>query len=116
MSPNVSRFEDTQGAFRALADPTRRQILTHLSTGDMTIGQVCDRFDVTRGAIKKHLTILQEGGLITVHPRGRERINRIRPMALKPVSDWLGYFDRFWDNRLADLKTAIENDRDINHD
>ncbi len=101
---------DAQRAFRALADPTRRQILMHLSVEDMTIGAVCDRFDMTRGAIRKHLTILEQGALISVHARGRERINRLEPAGLKSASDWLRHFDRFWDDRLADLGRAIENE------
>ena len=95
--------------FQALADPTRRQILKHLSERDMTIGDVADRFDITRAAVKKHLTILEEGRLISVRPRGRERINRLEPRGLKSAADWLGFFDRFWDHRLGDLKSAIEN-------
>lgn len=101
--------DPVQGAFRALADPTRRQILKHLSERDMTIGDVADRFDITRAAVKKHLTILEEGRLISVRPSGRERINRLEPQGLKSAADWLGFFDRFWDQRLGDLKSAIEN-------
>lgn len=103
---------EAQGAFRALADPTRRQILLHLSKADMTIGEVSDRFDMTRGAIKKHLVILEEGNLISVHPSGRERINKLEPMGLKSVSDWLRYFSEFWDVKLSDLKSAVENDKE----
>ncbi len=107
---NTSVNTSVNGAFRALADPTRRQILMHLSDEDMTIGAVCERFDMTRGAIKKHLTILEEGALISVHAKGRERINRLEPAGLKSAADWLTHFDRFWDSRLADLRTAIENE------
>lgn len=102
--------ERTQDAFRALADPTRRDILRMLNGNDMTIAQVAARFDMTRAAVKKHLTVLNDGGLITVEARGRERINRINPVGLAPVLSWLEYFDRFWDDRLSDLKTAIEKD------
>ncbi len=98
-----------QGAFRALADPTRRGILLHLSNQDMTIGEVADQFDITRAAVKKHLTILEEGDLISVRVSGRERINHLEPATLKSVSDWLGYFNRYWDDRLARLGDAIEN-------
>ena len=63
----------TQQAFRALADPTRRDILRMLSQQDMTIAQVSDRFDMTRAAVKKRLTVLSAGGLITVGARGREQ-------------------------------------------
>lgn len=98
----------TQNAFRALADPTRRNIVRLLSSQDMTIGQLTDRFDITRAAVKKHLTILSDGGLITVEARGRERINRLEPKGMAPVLDWLSYFDQFWDDRLNSLKEAIE--------
>lgn len=103
---------EAQGAFRALADPTRRQILLHLSMADMTIGEVSERFDMTRGAIKKHLVILEEGNLISVHPSGRERINKLEPMGIKTVSDWLQYFSQFWDVKLSGLRSAVENGKE----
>ncbi len=99
---------NTQLVFRALADPTRRDIVMLLADEDMTIGQLTDRFDMTRAAVKKHLTVLSDGGLITVEARGRERLNRLEPSGMAPVLDWLSYFDRFWDDRLANLKDAIE--------
>ncbi len=98
----------TQNAFRALADPTRRNIVQLLAVQDMTIGQLTDRFDMTRAAVKKHLTVLSDGGLISVEVRGRERINRLEPLGMAPVLDWLSYFDQFWDDRLNSLKEAVE--------
>ncbi len=103
---------DVQGAFRALADPTRRDILILLSNQDMTIGEVADRFDITRAAVKKHLTILEEGALISVRPSGRERINRLEPLALKTVADWLNHFNQFWDERLHALQLAVEQEEE----
>lgn len=97
-----------QNAFRALADPSRRQILLYLSSQDMTIAQVAEHFDMTRAAVRKHLTILEEGKLISVRPRGRERVNRLEPKAFKPVAKWISYFDRFWDEKIGNLKTAVE--------
>lgn len=99
---------DLQPIFRALADPTRRQILMDLSAQTMTIGQVADQFQITRGAVKKHLVILEEGGLISVRTKGRERVNRFEPNALNAAQQWLNYFDRFWDDHLAALKQAVE--------
>jgi len=100
----------TQLTFRALADPTRRDILQMLTTRDMTIGEVSDQFDITRPAVKKHLTILQEGNLIHVRTQGRERVNSFNPNGMAPVFDWLNFFDSFWDDRLGALKTLIEKD------
>ena len=100
----------TQNCFRALADPTRRDIVRILAGSDMSIGQLTDQFDMTRAAVKKHLNVLSDGGLITVRAKGRERINTINPTGMAPVMDWLSYFDAFWDDRLNALKTAIEED------
>jgi len=101
-----------QGAFRALADPTRRDILVFLSEREMTIGEVAGHFEMTRPAIKKHLVILEEGHLISSRQRGRERVNRLMPDGLKHAADWLNAFDRFWDTRLAALKNAVEAEED----
>ncbi len=99
-----------QAAFRALADPTRRDILMMLAQQDMTIAEVAENFDMTRAAVKKHLSVLSDGNLITVRPEGRARINTLNPEGLKQVFDWFGYFDAFWDDRLSRLKTSIEKD------
>lgn len=96
--------------FRALADPTRRDILHLLAEHDMSIAEVAENFQMTRAAVKKHLTVLKEGDLITVRTDGRERINVLNPDGLKRVFDWFSYFDSFWDERLATLKTEIEKD------
>lgn len=106
--------QNLQGAFRALADPTRRQILVLLSDNDMTIGDVVDKFSITRGAIKKHLNVLEAGRLISVHPRGRERVNRLEPAVLKSVSEWLKFFDQFWDQKLDRLQKAIDKEKGNN--
>ena len=100
----------TQATFRALADPTRRGILQLLSRSEMTIGQVSDAFPMTRAAVKKHLTVLKDGGLIKVIPRGRERVNRLNANGLRPVLDWISELDAAWDDRLNALKSAIEKD------
>ncbi len=99
-----------QMGFRALADPTRRKILQLLAKNDMTIGEVADNFQMTRAAVKKHLTILNEGNLISVQVDGRSRLNTLNTDGLKQVFDWFGYFNTFWDNRLETLKSEIEKD------
>jgi len=103
--------DPVQPVFRALADPTRRAIISMLAQGERPIGEIVDAFDITRPAVAKHLAILKAGGLITVEEKGRERINRLNPHALKAAADWLGFFDRFWDDRLAKLKIAVEKDQ-----
>ncbi len=65
---------------------------------------------MTRAAVKKHLTVLSDGGLITVRARGGNASTRFNPQGMAPVLDWLSFFDAFWDDRLATLKSAIEKD------
>jgi len=101
----------TQPCFRALADPTRRQIMRILANEAQTIAQLTDHFDMTRAAVKKHLTVLSDGGLITVQTRGRTRVNQLNPKGFAPVLNWLDFFDSFWDDRLSALKSAIEKDK-----
>ncbi len=101
---------DPQPTFRALSDPTRRAILALLTSGEQSIGQITDQFDVTRPAIKKHLSILEQGNLISVTTRGRTRINRLNPDGFNPARSWLTYFDSYWDSSLAALKSTIEKD------
>lgn len=102
--------DKSQPVFRALADPTRRAIISMLAERPRSIGEVAGAFDVTRNAVVKHLAILNEGGLIAVETKGRERINHLKPEALKTAADWLSHFDRFWDDRLARLKEVVERD------
>lgn len=99
-----------QLGFRALADPTRRQILQILAKEDLTIAEVAENFQMTRAAVKKHLAILSEGDLITVQAVGRTRRNSLNPDGLRRVYDWFGFFDAFWDERLTSLKSEIEKD------
>jgi len=104
--------QNLQSSFKALADPTRRSILMQLSAQDMTVQELTNNFDMTRAAVKKHLTILENGKLITAHRQGRDRINRLDTLGLKSVTEWLNYFDQFWDDRLNNLKNAIESTKD----
>ncbi|WP_227269958.1 ArsR/SmtB family transcription factor [Roseobacter weihaiensis] len=99
-----------QSTFRALADPTRRDILVMLRDRDLTIAEVAENFDMTRAAVKKHLTVLSDGGLITIRTSGRQRINTLNPAGIATVMDWLTFFDVFWDDRLTKLKSEIEKD------
>lgn len=99
-----------QEVFRALADPTRRQILMHLAQENLAISDIAARFDITRTAINKHLAILEEGGLIKSEVSGRERRNRLTPEPMKSAFEWLGHFERYWDVKLTDLQREIEKE------
>lgn len=101
-----------QMVFRAISDPTRRSIMALLADKEQSLNEIAANYEMTRPAVTKHLNILKEGGLIRVRTRGRERLHRLQPETLKTVSDWLSFFDQFWDDKLADLKQAVEADDD----
>ncbi len=105
-----------QSVFRALGDPTRRNILISLSEQDLSIAEVADRFPISRAAVKKHLSILEQGQLISVRKRGRERVNRLEAQNLKLANDWLNYFSQFWDTKLNKLQQAIHNHQENSND
>ena len=105
-----SHTDHAQPVFRALADPTRRAIVMLLADQDLRVGDIAARFEMTRPAVAKHLAVLKSADLIRVSTAGRERINHLNPAALKAATDWLAWFDRFWDDRLAALKSAVEKD------
>jgi len=85
-----------------------------LSKNELTITEVVEKFDLTRTAVRKHLTVLEEGNLITLTPRGKERVTRLNPVGIKSTADWFNYFDQFWDTALGSLKQAIESDHPTN--
>ena len=105
-----------QAAFRALADPKRREILLLLRERDMSIGDIVERFNITRAAVKKHLLILEHGRLISVNTKGRERINKLEPQSLRSANEWLKNFSQFWDTRLETLQALVENDKGESRD
>ena len=81
--------------FAALADPTRRAILTMLLEDDMAVTDVADPFEISLAAISKHLGILMRAGLISQERRGRVKWCKLEPDALRAVSVWMQGFGQF---------------------
>jgi len=101
-----------QDVFKAIADPTRRAIIELLTLENLNLNDVVAHFEMSRPAVAKHINILSKSGLVKVETRGRERIHRLQPAALKTATDWLNYYSQFWDEKLTDLKTAVEADHE----
>ncbi|MBO6524100.1 MAG: helix-turn-helix transcriptional regulator [Balneolaceae bacterium] len=94
--------------FQAIADPTRRDIITLLASGDaMNLNSIADQFDISRPAISKHIKILEECNLIDIQQEGRERICELKPEELEPVSDWVEKNRKLWDSRLDRLENYL---------
>ncbi|MBB6671752.1 ArsR/SmtB family transcription factor [Cohnella nanjingensis] len=96
--------------FQAIADPTRRKLLGLLSEQEMPVTALSSHFPMSRTAVSKHLRILSEAGLVAEQKVGRETRYRLQPEPLQELRDWLGYFERYWNNKLAALKLLVESD------
>jgi DNA-binding transcriptional ArsR family regulator len=102
--------DDPGYVFAALADPTRRRMIQALlRDGTTTVPALTAAFPITRQAVAKHLSTLDQAGLVERAPAsGREVHYRLRPHALAPATAWLRETEASWDGRLARLKTAVE--------
>ena len=93
----------------ALADPTRRQIVEILSDGQArSVSEITGHFSVSRQAVTKHITILNDAGIVACERHGRDRHNWLQPKGLDPLREWLSHYSAFWDDRLAALKQQVE--------
>ncbi|MDQ3987543.1 MAG: metalloregulator ArsR/SmtB family transcription factor [Actinomycetota bacterium] len=94
--------------FRALADPTRRAMLSRLTEGEFTVTELADPFPVTLPAITKHLGVLKDAGLVTQTREGRIRRCRLEPEPLQEAGAWIAATRRFWNERLDALAAYLE--------
>jgi DNA-binding transcriptional ArsR family regulator len=94
--------------FQAIADPTRRAILDRLQDGEQPVNQLAEPFAMSLPAISQHLQVLSAAGLVIQHRRGRQRIYRLNPASLKPVSDWVSQYEQFWTAKLDALGEYLE--------
>jgi DNA-binding transcriptional ArsR family regulator len=96
--------------FKALADPTRRQLLDGLrARNGQTLSELCEHADMTRQAVTKHLAILEAANLIVAQKRGREKLHYLNPVPINEIAErWIGKFERGRLRALSDLKRNLE--------
>jgi DNA-binding transcriptional ArsR family regulator len=96
--------------FKALADDSRRQLLDRLhNKNGQTLGELCEGLDMSRQAVTKHLSILEEANLVATKKRGREKLHFINPVPIFDIADrWIGKFERGRLRVLSDLKKTLE--------
>src|SRR6187402_1702334 len=105
----MTRSEQLDATFAALADPTRRAILARLTKGEATVNELAAPFDVSLPAISKQLKVLERAGLVT---RGREaqwRPFRLEAAPLGNVAEWLETYRRFWEEQFDRLDDYLRN-------
>lgn len=93
--------------FAAISHQARRQMLDLLAGADRPVGEIAGHFAMSRPAVSQHLRVLLDAGLLTEQRRGRERHYHFVPERLTPVRDWVGQYERFWDERLQLLQQTL---------
>jgi DNA-binding transcriptional ArsR family regulator len=106
---------DDDKVFKALADASRRQLLDRLhKTGGLTLGELCEKHDMSRQAVSKHLVLLEEANLVATVKRGRKKLHYLNVV---PINDiymrWIGKFEQKQVQALFNLKQALKEN---NHD
>ncbi len=101
----MDRLSDT---FAALADPTRRAILSRLIDGETAVGELAEPFEISLPAVSKHLRVLESTGLIDRRTDAQWRIFRLRTQGLRDVHDWIDHYRQFWEDSLDRLTELME--------
>jgi DNA-binding transcriptional ArsR family regulator len=96
-------------AFAALSDSTRRGVLEQLGRSEASITELADRFDMTLTGMKKHVSVLENAGLVTTEKVGRVRHCRIGKRRLEEVASWIERYHQLWDARFSALDDVIED-------
>jgi DNA-binding transcriptional ArsR family regulator len=102
--------EDVDRMFRALADSTRRDIVRRTLHAEATVSELAGSYAMSFAAVQKHVAVLEEAGLVTKRPRGRERIVRGNPEAIRRAQSLLDQFEAIWRARIDRLDELLESD------
>lgn len=95
----------------ALADPTRRAILQRLANGEATVNELAEPFEISLPAVSRHLKVLEHAGLISRGRNAQWRPCRLEAAPLAEVADWIGYYQKFWNNSFDRLEEHLREIR-----
>jgi DNA-binding transcriptional ArsR family regulator len=98
--------------FAVLAEPHRRQILDLLRVEDRSVGELVGQLRQNQPSVSKHLRVLRDAGLVSVHPDAQRRVYRLRPEPLHELDAWLTPYRRAWAQRLDDLEAHLDTMED----
>ena len=96
-------------AFHALGDPTRRAILARLVSGEATVSELMEPFQLSQPTISRHLKVLENAGLIEGGRDAQRRPRRLAPLAMKDIADWIEPFRQQWESRFKNLDAHLAN-------
>ena len=100
-------MDQLSSTFAALADPTRRAILARLATGECSVTELAEPFEMSMPAVSKHLRVLERAGLIARRREAQRRPCRLEPGPLKDVADWAERYRSIWEQRFDRLEAFL---------
>jgi DNA-binding transcriptional ArsR family regulator len=101
--------DDLTATFTALADPTRRAIITRLAEGEATVTELAEPFPISVQAVSKHLGVLERAGLIERDRVAQRRPSRLREAPLRSAAGWLEHYGRLWDQSFDRLESRLRD-------
>ncbi|HET9426165.1 MAG TPA: metalloregulator ArsR/SmtB family transcription factor [Gemmatimonadaceae bacterium] len=108
MQPHGYSPSRLDAIFAALADPTRRAILSRLASGEASVSELAEPFDMSQPAISKHLRVLENAGLISRGQEAQRRPRRLEPKALAVANEWLERYRKYWEENFGRLDDLLE--------
>lgn len=104
----MARASTTSDAFNAVAEPRRREILSYLAGAERPVGEIVDALGMPQPSVSKHLRVLHNVGLVHMRCQGRQKLYRTNAAAIRPLHEWAGTFERYWQHRLNRVKQRAE--------
>lgn len=104
----MARAATTSDAFNAVAEPRRREILNYLALQERPVGEIVDALEMEQPSVSKHLRVLKDVGLVHVRRSGRQKLYRTNASAIRPLHEWAGTFERYWQHQLIRVKERAE--------
>ncbi len=101
---------EMDGVFHALAHGARRDMLGRLADGELTVGELAEPLTMSLAAASKHIKVLERAGLVQRTVDGRRHVCRLDPAPLASASDWLHFYERYWNERLDVLEAVFRED------
>src|SRR3954453_10601515 len=108
MSYAMQHIEQLNATFAALADPTRRAILTRLAKGDASVAELAEPFAMSQPAISKHLSVLERAGLISRGQDAQRRPRRLEAKPLAEANEWLEKYRQYWEGNFQRLDALLQ--------
>ncbi|HJZ65395.1 MAG TPA: metalloregulator ArsR/SmtB family transcription factor [Candidatus Acidoferrum sp.] len=109
----MPRAATTSDSFNAIAEPRRRDILNYLALEERSVSEIVDALEMEQPSVSKHLKVLKEVGLVDVRREGRQMLYRVNAMAIRPLWEWTGTFERLWRHQLVKIKENAEKKQNL---